>query len=61
MLGCSSADGSLDYSSHSNYIELALIEMGVDAFPHVGENTMLEVQGKTIYPLVTGTFGMTDL
>ncbi|RPA76743.1 heterokaryon incompatibility Het-C [Ascobolus immersus RN42] len=50
----------LDYSAHSNYIELALRELGVDAFPHVGDATEVEVQGKTIFPLVTGTFGMTD-
>lgn len=29
--------------------------MGVDAFPHVGENTEVEVNGKKIWPLVTGT------
>ncbi|RPA81886.1 Het-C-domain-containing protein [Ascobolus immersus RN42] len=49
-----------DYSAHSNYIELALIEMGVDVFPHVGDNTKQNIKGKQIYPLVTGTFGMTD-
>ncbi|KAH0603538.1 uncharacterized protein H6S33_007860 [Morchella sextelata] len=49
-----------DYAAHSNYIELALREMGIDAFPHVGENTEIEVNGKRIFPLVTGTFGMTD-
>ncbi|RPB08965.1 Het-C-domain-containing protein [Morchella conica CCBAS932] len=49
-----------DYAAHSNYIELALREMGIDAFPHVGENTEIEINGKRIFPLVTGTFGMTD-
>ncbi|KAL2062784.1 hypothetical protein VTL71DRAFT_5856 [Oculimacula yallundae] len=49
-----------DFSAHSNYTELALRELGVDAFPHVGKNTEMDVQGKKIFPLVTGTFGMTD-
>ncbi|KAJ5050984.1 uncharacterized protein L3040_002851 [Drepanopeziza brunnea f. sp. 'multigermtubi'] len=49
-----------DYAAHSNYTELALRELGVDAFPHVGRNTEIEVRGKRIFPLVTGTFGMTD-
>jgi len=31
-----------------------------DVFPHVGSNTQLVVQGKRIWPLVTGTFGGTD-
>lgn len=29
-------------------------------FPHVGTNTQIEVRGKRIWPLVTGTFGGTD-
>ncbi|CZS97058.1 related to Het-c protein [Rhynchosporium agropyri] len=49
-----------DFSAHSNYTELALRELGVDAFPHVGKNTEMDVKGKKIFPLVTGTFGMTD-
>jgi len=47
--------------SHSNYIELALRELGVEAYPHVGENTKVNVRGIDVYPIVTGTFGMTDL
>lgn len=35
-------------------------ELGVEAFPHVGKNTEIDVRGKKIFPLVTGTFGMTD-
>ncbi|PBP27556.1 heterokaryon incompatibility protein Het-C [Diplocarpon rosae] len=49
-----------DYAAHSNYTELALRELGVDAFPHVGKCTELDIGGKKIFPLVTGTFGMTD-
>jgi len=50
----------LDFSAHSNYTELALKELGVDAFPHVGKATELDVKGKKVFPVVTGTFGMTD-
>ncbi|OBT72818.1 hypothetical protein VF21_08310 [Pseudogymnoascus sp. 05NY08] len=52
-----------DFSAHSNYIELALIEMGeTDVFPLVGRNTQIRLQGarSAVYPLVTGTFGGVD-
>lgn len=52
-----------DYSAHSNYIELALIELGErDIFPHVGRNARFQVQAarKEVYPIVTGTFGGVD-
>ena len=49
-----------DYAAHSNYLELALRELNVDAFPHVGANCQVNVNGKQIWPVVTGTFGMTD-
>ncbi|KEQ77772.1 Het-C-domain-containing protein, partial [Aureobasidium namibiae CBS 147.97] len=52
-----------DYSAHSNYTELALIELGErDIFPHVGRNTQVRVQGARhqVYPIVTGTFGGVD-
>ncbi|KAJ5532102.1 hypothetical protein N7494_008654 [Penicillium frequentans] len=52
-----------DYAAHSNYTELSLIELGeTDVFPHVGRDTMLEVQGARdmVYPIVTGTFGGVD-
>ncbi|KAI5302665.1 hypothetical protein KEM55_000953, partial [Ascosphaera atra] len=52
-----------DYAAHSNYTELALIEMGEeDVFPMVGSNTMIELPGAEhpVYPVVTGTFGGTD-
>lgn len=52
-----------DYSAHSNYTELALIELGErDVFPHVGRRTQTRVQGahQPVYPIVTGTFGGVD-
>lgn len=52
----------IDFSAHSNYIELALIEMGERGiFPHTGSYTELDVNGRRIFPLVTGTFGGVDL
>lgn len=53
----------IDYFAHSNYTELALIEMGErDVFPHVGRNTKLRIPGArhSVYPAVTGTFGGVD-
>ncbi|KAI0023793.1 Het-C-domain-containing protein [Xylariomycetidae sp. FL0641] len=52
-----------DFLAHSNYCELALIEMGErDVFPHVGSNTMMEIPGaqEPVWPCVTGTFGGVD-
>ncbi|EDO03301.1 hypothetical protein SS1G_05782 [Sclerotinia sclerotiorum 1980 UF-70] len=52
-----------DYSAHSNYTELALIEMGEhDVFPHVGRRTQIELPGvqHPVYPIITGTFGGVD-
>jgi len=50
-----------DLSAHSNWVELALIEMGHrQVFPHVGNNTAINLGGKRIFPLVTGTFGGAD-
>ncbi|KAB8304881.1 hypothetical protein EYC80_004211 [Monilinia laxa] len=52
-----------DYSAHSNYTELALIEMGEhDVFPHVGRNTQIDLPGARypVYPIITGTFGGVD-
>lgn len=49
--------------AHSNYCELALIEMGErDVFPHVGRNTRMQLPGARdeVYPIVTGTFGGVD-
>ncbi|KAJ8124445.1 hypothetical protein O1611_g9195 [Lasiodiplodia mahajangana] len=52
-----------DFLAHSNYTELALIEMGErDVFPHVGSRTQLQIPGARheVWPLVTGTFGGVD-
>jgi hypothetical protein len=52
-----------DYSAHSNFTELVLIELGErDVFPHVGRNAQFEIQAarKQVYPIVTGTFGGVD-
>ena len=52
-----------DFSAHSNYTELALIEMGhSDIFPHVGQNATFRIDGvdRPVYPLITGTFGGVD-
>ncbi|CEL06718.1 Putative NIMA-interacting protein TinC [Aspergillus calidoustus] len=52
-----------DYAAHSNYVELALIQLGeTDVFPHVGRSTRVEIEGlrEPVYPLVTGTFGGVD-
>ena len=52
-----------DYSAHSNYTELCLIELGErNIFPHVGRRTQMQIRGarNPIYPIVTGTFGGVD-
>lgn len=52
-----------DYSAHSNFTELVLIELGErDIFPHVGRSAQFEIQAarKQVYPIVTGTFGGVD-
>ncbi|OJD14338.1 hypothetical protein AJ78_05303 [Emergomyces pasteurianus Ep9510] len=50
-----------DFSAHSNYCELALREMNYhNVFPHVGVGTQMNIRGKHVFPIVTGTFGMTD-
>ncbi|PYI14630.1 heterokaryon incompatibility Het-C [Aspergillus violaceofuscus CBS 115571] len=50
-----------DFAAHTNYCELALREMGFkNVFPHTGVNTELNVRGRHVFPLVTGTFGMVD-
>ncbi|KAI1771141.1 Het-C-domain-containing protein [Hypoxylon cercidicola] len=52
-----------DFLAHSNYTELALIELGErDVFPHVGRDTKLRIPGArhSVYPCVTGTFGGVD-
>ena len=52
-----------DFLAHSNYTELALIEMGErDVFPHVGRRTLIRLHEArhAVYPIVTGTFGGVD-
>lgn len=52
-----------DFSAHSNYTELVLIELGErDIFPHVGRNCKVRLRGarSPVYPIVTGTFGGVD-
>ena len=60
---CMHADQCVDFFAHSNYTELALIELGErDIFPHVGRRTKLNIQGARgeVYPIITGTFGGVD-
>ena len=52
-----------DYTAHSNYCELVLIELGErGVFPHVGRQTQVNLPGtrQPVYPIVTGTFGGVD-
>lgn len=43
---------AIDYSAHSNYTELCLIEMGErDVFPHVGRRGQVNVQGRQLWPV----------
>ena len=51
-----------DFSAHSNYVELVLRELGMlSIFPHVGTMTQMRLpNGKTVFPLITGTFGGVD-
>ncbi|KAK9432135.1 heterokaryon incompatibility Het-C [Lipomyces doorenjongii] len=50
-----------DFSAHSNYVELTLRELGYEnVFPHVGTQTAINLNGKRVYPLITGTFGSLD-
>ncbi|KAI0455966.1 heterokaryon incompatibility Het-C [Xylaria acuta] len=50
-----------DFSAHSNYCELALRELGHHSvFPHCGTSTEINLHGRRVFPLVTGTFGGVD-
>ena len=50
-----------DFGAHTNYVELSLQELGFhQVFPHVGTATSINLRGKHVPPLVTGTFGMVD-
>jgi hypothetical protein len=52
-----------DFAAHSNYVELALMTLGVPAFPLVGDGCKVKIprSGHEVSPLVTGTFGMLDI
>ncbi|KAI5925468.1 heterokaryon incompatibility Het-C [Camillea tinctor] len=50
-----------DFSAHSNYCELALRELGFhEVFPHCGASSEINLRGRRVFPLVTGTFGGVD-
>ncbi|BFZ57788.1 hypothetical protein PYCC9005_004842 [Savitreella phatthalungensis] len=49
-----------DFSAHSNYCELVLIELGLDVFAHCGEATTIMLGNHRVFPLTTGTFGGLD-
>ena len=50
-----------DFGAHTNYTELALRELGYqNVFTHTGTATQINLRGKHVFPLVTGTFGMVD-
>ena len=50
-----------DFGAHTNYVELALREMGFrNVFPHTGAASEMNVRGRHVYPMVTGTFGVVD-
>ena len=52
-----------DFSAHSNYAELALIEIGErGVFPHVGRRTQINLPEtrSAVFPVITGTFGGVD-
>ncbi|KAJ9667420.1 hypothetical protein H2201_002288 [Coniosporium apollinis] len=50
-----------DFGAHTNYTELALRELGfTNVFPHTGVSTQINLRGKHVFPLVTGTFGGVD-
>jgi len=52
-----------DFGAHTNYVELALRELDPkfrDVFTHVGASSEIDLHGKRVFPLVTGTFGGVD-
>ncbi|KAI1433233.1 heterokaryon incompatibility Het-C [Xylaria sp. CBS 124048] len=50
-----------DFSAHSNYCELALRELGYrNVFAHCGRSSEIDLHGRRVFPLVTGTFGGVD-
>lgn len=50
-----------DFPAHTNYCELTLIDLGYKSvFPHVGSNVSVELNGTTVFPIITGSFGTVD-
>jgi hypothetical protein len=50
-----------DFGAHTNYCELALRELGFnDVFAHTGHAAEINLRGRQVFPLVTGTFGAVD-
>ncbi|MCJ1435205.1 hypothetical protein MMC27_004577 [Xylographa pallens] len=50
-----------DFGAHTNYTELTLRELGFkNVFTHTGTATEIDLHGKRVFPLVTGTFGAVD-
>lgn len=50
-----------DFGAHTNYCELTLRELGYhEVFSHTGIATEINIRGRRIFPLVTGTFGAVD-
>ncbi|KIJ38953.1 hypothetical protein M422DRAFT_33009 [Sphaerobolus stellatus SS14] len=51
-----------DFPAHSNFCELALVALGhTQVFTHVGDHVRIQSSsGKSVAPLVTGTFGGSD-
>ena len=46
-----------DFGAHTNYTELALRELGFhNVFAHVGAQTQINLQGKQVFPLVSGPY-----
>ena len=50
-----------DFGAHTNYVELALRQLGfTGVFTHTGTATEINLYGRRVFPLVTGTFGAVD-
>ncbi|KAG9126619.1 hypothetical protein FRC07_002769 [Ceratobasidium sp. 392] len=51
-----------DFPAHSNFCELALVSLGYrEVFVHMGDQVRIQApNGKSVAPLVTGTFGGSD-
>ncbi|QRW05485.1 heterokaryon incompatibility protein Het-C protein [Ceratobasidium sp. AG-Ba] len=51
-----------DFPAHSNFCELALVSLGYNqVFVHMGDQVRIQApNGKSVAPLVTGTFGGSD-